>query len=158
LRSFESEDIEQGRRIFDFETDEMQDDHQPKVKEVRESEYKLLSSSPLNKGNEMYESSQQTSKDIKGVANSKNFNLWINDKGLSRVIKDTFYSQKPYPEDTTTESSKIPSENIKDQFDGMSVSSRDISSFNIDLSDLNIPLNGGKCENTPDDSHKYQVG
>jgi hypothetical protein len=51
--------------MYDFSTNEFPDEKDSKVKQIRESEYKLLSSSPLNRGTEIYKSSKQSSKDIK---------------------------------------------------------------------------------------------
>ena len=101
-------------------------------------ETKQLSSSPLNKDIEIYESSSQSSQDIKWTSlKNSDIKIWINDKDISNAVTLNFIRKQQDTANETDYANDIDQTTIKDV---NAESSKDISSFGFDFSNLDISI------------------
>lgn len=127
-------------------------------KKHKESDHKVVSSSPLDKGKEMYESSEPSSNDIKGTpTNTAEIRIRINNDDVNYFITQNFFKEKSLSdlENDSDYNAWInpplsPDESVNCN---TSETSRAISSFHINLEDLDVPIHKIQ-ESTPEYKEK----
>ena len=99
---------------------------------------KQKSSSPLNKDIEIYESSSKSSQDIKWTPlKNSDVKIRINDEDISHAVNLNFVRKQ---QDTVNDTDYANEVENTSNFDANIESSKDISSFGFDFSNLDISI------------------